>query len=344
MEAAEVATLLRCGGTTATLTPDIVLDCLFYCQVFKVRNMSDCKWLLTCLMAEGLIEGVEDSYSLATTMLLPLLVELRGDRDMLDDDYSLPQSIWEIASSKGFLIWSASSPEKPPMFEEWEGAKRIYVDSNDDVSLLFVDNRFKLPPKCPKLVTLLNLHHLQHLPESFFEHMSGLRVLHISSYGMSSLPSSLSFLHNLRLLILNDCNNLENLSPFILQALEKLEWLDLSGCSFKKMLDETFEHMRNLRHLDLSFTEIISFPSSISSLHNLRFLNLSNTLIISLPSTLSSLRVLKNLSLEGCTKLKTVMPYLQQLTTLEQLDLSNCANLQDIQEAAASFRHILPKL
>ncbi|XP_077245924.1 disease resistance protein At4g27190-like [Tasmannia lanceolata] len=38
------------------------------------------------------------------------------------------------------------------------------------------------------------------------------------------------------------------------------------------------------------------------------------------------------------------MPCLKQLIMLEQLDLSNCANLHDIQEAAPSFGHILPKL
>lgn len=108
-------------------------------------------------------------------------------------------------------------------------------------------------PLCPRLPNLSSLminrgyHSVQlDITPCFFENMKCLRILHLCSIQISSLPPSLSSLHNLRLLRLRDCYNLMAI-PSSLQALEKLEFLDLHNChSLVTIPDEIFVRMSNL--------------------------------------------------------------------------------------------------
>ncbi|XP_027171997.1 probable disease resistance protein At1g62630, partial [Coffea eugenioides] len=105
-------------------------------------------------------------------------------------------------------------------------------------------------PNCPKLSTLLlSRVSIKEIPDSFFQHMCGLKVLNLSwCYGITELPNSVSDLVNLTALILGDCRRLRFVPP-----LGKL---------------------KQLRDLDLSGTEIEDFPEGWESLVNLERLNL----------------------------------------------------------------------
>ncbi|CDP20734.1 unnamed protein product [Coffea canephora] len=107
-------------------------------------------------------------------------------------------------------------------------------------------------PNCPKLSTLLLSDvSIEEIPDSFFRHMCGLKVLNLSRCeGITKLPNSVSDLVNLTALILGCCVDLRSVPP-----LGKL---------------------KQLRDLDLSSTEIQDLPEGWESLVNLERLNLSN--------------------------------------------------------------------
>nr|XP_027060854.1 disease resistance protein SUMM2-like [Coffea arabica] len=106
-------------------------------------------------------------------------------------------------------------------------------------------------PNCPKLSTLLLSDvYIEEIPDSFFRHMCGLKVLNLyGCFGITELPNSVSDMVNLTALILGDCRHLQSVPP-----LGKL---------------------KQLRDLDLSNTEIEDFPEGWESLVNLERLNLN---------------------------------------------------------------------
>ncbi|MBA0730537.1 hypothetical protein Golax_000041, partial [Gossypium laxum] len=112
--------------------------------------------------------------------------------------------------------------------------------------------------KCPKLVCfeMLSEDCRVKIAANFFREMKNLKVLYLSGMNLSSFPSSISLLANLRTLCLTDCvlsdisllGELENLEILSLQLsniemlpeeigqLTKLKWLGLSDCSQLKRI------------------------------------------------------------------------------------------------------------
>ncbi|XP_027172013.1 disease resistance protein SUMM2-like [Coffea eugenioides] len=107
-------------------------------------------------------------------------------------------------------------------------------------------------PNCPKLSTLLLPYFsIKRIPDSFFRHMCGLKVLNLElCKGITELPNSVADLVNLTALILKGCEGLRSVPP-----LGKL---------------------KQLRELDLSWTKIQDLPQGLESLVNLERLNLGN--------------------------------------------------------------------
>ncbi|XP_027172006.1 putative disease resistance protein At4g10780 [Coffea eugenioides] len=106
-------------------------------------------------------------------------------------------------------------------------------------------------PNCPKLSTLrLSRISIKEIPDSFFRHMCGLKVLNLSQcVGITELPNCVSDMVNLTALILGGCQGLQFVPP-----LGKL---------------------KQLRDLDLSWTGIWDLPQGWESLINLERLNLN---------------------------------------------------------------------
>ncbi|XP_031374234.1 putative disease resistance protein At4g19050 [Punica granatum] len=125
------------------------------------------------------------------------------------------------------------------------------------------------------------------------------RILDLSRTGINSLPSSIS---NLSHFHLSGCSELEKFPST--KAFHNLVSLDLSGSvNLVEIGDESFAHLKVLRHLNLSETEITRLPS------------------------LSDLVELRELLLRGCKKL-TQLRGLSPLEKLEVLDLSGCCDLR----------------
>ncbi|GLJ24175.1 hypothetical protein SUGI_0461190 [Cryptomeria japonica] len=84
----------------------------------------------------------------------------------------------------------------------------------------------------------------------------------------------------------------------------------------------------SLRVLDLSDTGVVSLPSSLGDLKNLIHLNLSRTKIISLPKIcIKYLKKLRSLLLSCCIELKSLPPEICKIQSLKLLDVSGCTSL-----------------
>ncbi|KAM3356736.1 hypothetical protein P3S68_023450 [Capsicum galapagoense] len=133
----------------------------------------------------------------------------------------------------------------------------------------------------------LRLLHLGRLKIEFLSQYLGglkhLRYLCISSWSISTLPNSITKLHNLQILKMDDCGELKNLPRDIWRLLKSLMNLDLDGCSSLEDMPPGIGQLTYLRTLT-SF--IMGKESCISSqasdkLNELKgHVDLRNSLII----------------------------------------------------------------
>ncbi|KNA22370.1 hypothetical protein SOVF_034550 [Spinacia oleracea] len=116
--------------------------------------------------------------------------------------------------------------------------------------------------KCHCLSTLLLQHNsLEFIPESFFLHMRGLRVLNLSDTNLIRLPSSIDALEELRVLDLSFCQNLKQVTS--LSKLLKLQFLNLSQTGIGPA-PRSLENLKSLTELNLSsIPEPQKIPSGV---------------------------------------------------------------------------------
>ncbi|XP_027171976.1 probable disease resistance protein At4g27220 [Coffea eugenioides] len=159
-----------------------------------------------------------------------------------------------------FLVKSIGKGNSKVTLEPKKWTKDLHAVSIHSVSYdsAEIDVPPAWSPNCPKLSTLLlSRVSIKEIPDSFFRHMCGLKVLKLSEcQGITELPNSVSDLVNLTALILKDCRCLRSVPP-----LGKL---------------------KQLRHLDLSLTHIQDLPQGWESLVNLERLNLNECRNLSL--------------------------------------------------------------
>ncbi|CDP17472.1 unnamed protein product [Coffea canephora] len=130
-------------------------------------------------------------------------------------------------------------------------------------------------PNCPKLSTLLLSDvSIEEIPDSFFRHMCGLKVLNLSSCkGITELPNSVSDMVNLTALILRYCTDLQSVPP--LGKLKQLRDLDLSSTKIKD-LPQGWESLVNLEMLNLdecgALRQKIIPKGTFSQFHRLQWL------------------------------------------------------------------------
>ncbi|XVF70479.1 hypothetical protein PTKIN_Ptkin11bG0164900 [Pterospermum kingtungense] len=157
-----------------------------------------------------------------------------------------------------------------------------------------------ITPRCPHLTTLLlqKKRRLGSVPDSFFEHMPGLKVLNLSNTKITVLPESVANLKNLNALILGYC--------------EELRYPP----SLAKLI--------GLRKLDLYGTKIEEVPHGIDMLENITYLrirspNLKEQLVGILPNHLQCLTI-GRLYLTG-----------EEVGNLRKLEIVSCS-FRDLQE------------
>ncbi|KAK0578709.1 hypothetical protein LWI29_014917 [Acer saccharum] len=159
-----------------------------------------------------------------------------------------------------FMVKAGLNLDELPSEQEWK-------ENLDKVSLM--KNRVReipssMSPNCQILSTLFLQDNplLESIPESFFFHMHGLKILNLSRTGIESLPNSISELTNLTALLLQNCGSLKHVPSLArLRALVKLEL----GYTAINEVPAGMEMLANLTSLDLLCSELHMIPAGIFS-------------------------------------------------------------------------------
>ncbi|RZC62260.1 hypothetical protein C5167_024020 [Papaver somniferum] len=154
-----------------------------------------------------------------------------------------------------------------------------------------------------------------------------LRVLYLSGSSIQRLPASISKLRNLRYLNLSRCQKLDALHDGLINSLYKLQTLILHDCCSLSELPEDLGLMKNLRHLDVSYTGIAKFPESVTELCDLQTLDVSHCKkFTELPENIGAWKQLRSLNISH-TEVSKLPVSITDLFKLEKLRLYYCPNL-----------------
>ncbi|KAJ3705064.1 hypothetical protein LUZ61_008769 [Rhynchospora tenuis] len=108
---------------------------------------------------------------------------------------------------------------------------------------------------------ITHCYHLRELPTNI-ANLVNLLYLHITHVGIEELPVMLWHVHNLQILRLKECYKLRAL-PSGISKLKNLEFLQLKSCKLLEEIPADTGNLINLSHLDVSYSRIRTFPSSI---------------------------------------------------------------------------------
>ncbi|GMI79464.1 RPS5-like 1 [Hibiscus trionum] len=262
-------------------------QCFLSCALYPEDDVIKEGGLIQLWIAEGLVEEMDSMQAefdrgraimnrLISNCLLEVFTQI-GDRRFVKMHDLLRDMALHIAKSR-FLVKAGMMLEKPPAVQEWSmELEKVSLMENRRLRTPYPLE--VLPPKCPRLTTLL-LHKcgIAGIPEGFFDHMDALKTLDLSQNPIESLPHSISNLKNLTSLLLAYCDCLENVPS--LSNLQVLKNLDLQRTKIKQ-IPRGMENLVSLEYLNLddcrNLTEI---PNGIlSRLSCLQDLNVGRTLI-----------------------------------------------------------------
>ena len=182
--------------------------------------------------------------------------------------------------------------------QKWELEGCFKLQNLPDILKLKSLEKFD-PRNCLRLEKFPNIH-----PE-----MKCLKSLNLSGSGIQELPSSIEYLTGLELLDLSCCKNLK-----LRQAYDYLD--GFSKCGFLKLKSLSFRGNENIIELDFMLKPEY-FPVLCS-------LDLSETNIVSIPESLSRFASLEFLYMRDCKQLWEISRLPQ---SVRYVDLSNCYSL-----------------
>ncbi|KAF3968899.1 hypothetical protein CMV_007261 [Castanea mollissima] len=341
-----------------------IKSCFLYCCLFP----EDCEIRIHKLVqywrAEGLIDvgqnwaNMDEGISLIENLKDSCLLEEGRRRETV----KMHDIVRDVA------IWISSSSEDGcnSLVRSGIGLSEIsaedFSNSNSLDRVSFLDNNItRLPDcmiQCSKASTLLLQHNkaLDTVPEKFLQGFKALKVLDLSRTSIRSLPHSLLQLRDLRVLLLCDCPNLEELPS--LGTLTKLRELDLESTSIANLprgienlrLDEVLEDFieSDASFVGLKSLEIANCPTSLGQgggcaarcdlLPNLEKFHLSRMENLNSISELAGhlgLRVnsLKSIEVQSCPRMKYLLScgdFIQTLPNLEEIEVSDCENFEEL--------------
>ncbi|KAK9280102.1 hypothetical protein L1049_013787 [Liquidambar formosana] len=238
--------------------------CLRYCTLYPEGFVIERMKLIQYLMVEGIVEGrnrrigIDKGHStlnkLENACLLESCTNNQDERCVKMHDLIRDMALQIMGH--GFMVEAGVQLRDLPDEEHW-------TEDLEKVSLMHNNIReisFRAPPKCSRLSTLLlskNVE-LRRIPDSFFVHMHGLKVLDLSYTGLMNLPNSISALGNLTALLLRGCTSLKRMPS--LAKLRALRMLDLHWTGIEEM-PQGMELLANLRWLDLDAPDIRMLPA-----------------------------------------------------------------------------------
>ncbi|KAG4122882.1 hypothetical protein ERO13_D11G295925v2 [Gossypium hirsutum] len=232
----------------------------------------------------------------------------------------LPDNFYKLKSLNIFDLEGCSRLE---IFPEVIDTVEMFSDLDLSVRTLM-----ELPSSIGNLIgledlSLNNYENLVCLPDSFYKLKSLKRftLQGCSGTTLKELPTSIENLIGLKYLILDNCENF----VFLLDSfckLKFLEKLDLKGCSRLEIFPEILETMERLRELDLSGMALKELPPLIGNLIGLELVVNNCENLLCLPDNFYKLKSLKRLTLQGCSRLEIFPEILETMESLRDLDLS----------------------
>ncbi|GKV13106.1 hypothetical protein SLEP1_g24173 [Rubroshorea leprosula] len=287
-------------------------ECFLCCALYPEDHEISKEELLEYWIEEGLIyeEGkTREAMDWKGDDILDKLVDnclLQSIKGEFGEEFvSMHDLLREMALeiSPQFLVKADIALEKLPEEHEWrENLLKVSLMRNHITEI-----PSSMPsPKCPMLTTLLlSRNKISTIPEAFFEHMLGLKILDLSWNEQLCRLSSSIF------------------------KLEKLTTLLLCGCdSLRKVA--ALSNLVGLKKLDLSWTSIEELPQGLNLLTNLKYLGLGGRLSETLDEPLQNLSKLQHLRVTVNRRAKTEFKWETsgiwgKLQNLERLDL-DCVN------------------
>ncbi|KAJ4718622.1 Disease resistance protein [Melia azedarach] len=248
------------------LKDENVQHCFLYCALYPEDFAIKKDELIGYWIAEGILDEVEivqAKYDRAHTMLdrlvnSCLLENANNGRCVRMHDLIRDMALRITSKSPLFMINAGLNLKKLPSAEEWEEnlekASLIRNEINEIPS--------NMSPNCPRLSALLlqGNTYLERIPECFFVHMKGLKILDLCYTGIEDLPNSISDLTNLRSLLLQYCARLQRVPS--LAKLSALQNLDLRETGIQGV-PKGLEMLKNLVYLDLASLGLQEFPDAI---------------------------------------------------------------------------------
>ncbi|XP_011028063.1 PREDICTED: putative disease resistance protein At4g19050 isoform X2 [Populus euphratica] len=303
--AKDVSPLLHCAY--GMLPSGVVTDCFWHCREF-FHNYGGLHYnkLITYWIMEGYFDPVTDvekAYEKGHSVLMQLL-----NRRMLkiqeDNIVILEGATQSIVDNRlgGFSGTANLGLTSLVPGGELKGLDKI-TPMDGMIKTLCSGRKWKE-------VHALLIHGsclLREVPEKMFQRMDGLEVLAVFDLKLKQLPSCLSQLKYLHVLVLRGCDLLDNIDH--ISQLKKLTVLEISGASsLTKISDDFFAQLTQLQSLNLSGSQLQELPSTISKLIELRWL-----------------------ILRRCKRLES-LPKIHELSKLEVFDLSDATLFNNVQE------------
>ncbi|KAL6326862.1 hypothetical protein AAG906_012137 [Vitis piasezkii] len=277
--------------------PSPLKRCFSYCAIFPKDYEFDKRELIRLWMAESLIQRLEcDGQQIE--------IENLGDdcfQELLSRSFFQPSSSNKSQFVMHDLVNDLAKSVAGEMcfslkFEAFYEMKYLHT-----FIALPIDASWRLMPKLQRLRVLsLSGYQISEIPSSVGD-LKHLRYLNLSKTEVKRLPDSLGNLHNLETLILSNCR--------------KLIRLPLS-----------IENLNNLRHLDVTNTNLEEMPPQICKLTGLQVLS---NFIVGKDNGLN-IKELRN------------MAHLQGGLCISKLE--NVANVQDARDASLNKKQKLEEL
>ncbi|XP_007036596.2 PREDICTED: probable disease resistance protein At4g27220 [Theobroma cacao] len=245
-----------------------IQECFLYCSLYPEdyiieRNELVEKWIDEKLIDEyGSRQAMRDrGHSILNKLENNCLVE--KVKDFFEKGVKMHDVLRDMALSirsvgPRFMVKAGMLLRELPSENEWtQDLDKVSLMEN---SILGIPPH--ISPKCGFLSTLLlqQNHRFERIPEVFFEHMHGLRVLDLSYTSIQDLPNSISKLENLTTLVLRRCYRLRYVpSVAKLRALRKL---DLFNTAIEEV-PHGMEKLVNLTYLALHSGSLKELPRGI---------------------------------------------------------------------------------
>ncbi|KAG4177061.1 hypothetical protein ERO13_A11G282812v2 [Gossypium hirsutum] len=243
------------------------LSCALYPEDWEIEERE----LVQLWIAEGLVEEMDSRQAefdrgraIMNRLLNNCLLEdfsKWGDRRQVKMHDLVRDMALHITSEKPrFFVKAGMGLREPPNVQEWsEDLEKVSLMWNRKLEFLYPLEMS--PPKCPMLTTLLlSGCDIQSIPEGFFSHTDGLKVLDLSFNLIESLPNSISNLKNLTALLLGNCRRLKYVPS--LSNLRALKELDLLGIAIKEV-PQGMQNLSSLKFLKLYSWNIDEIPNGI---------------------------------------------------------------------------------